>query len=118
MPLLASLLEAFRVAAPDCEVELEVTVTCVSGQQHCWLQPGRYLKYMFRLPQQPLPDTVVALLGKVPAMTSSAGAEGEAIREVLAAAKNSCLSVICSEQAGPRIQVWLPVVQDSSQAGE
>jgi flagellar biosynthesis protein FlhG len=117
MPLLASLLEAFRVADPDGEVEFEVTDTSVTGQQRRWLQPGRYLKYMFRLPQQPLPDTVVALLDKVPAMISSAGAEGEKIREVLAEAKNSCLSVICSEQACPRIQVWLPVVQHGSQAG-
>jgi flagellar biosynthesis protein FlhG len=117
MPLLASLLEALRLAAPDCEVEFEVTDTRVTGQQRCWLQPGRYLKYVFRLPQQPLPDTVVALLRKVPTMSSSAGAEGEEICEVLAAAKNSCLSVICSEQARPRIQVWLPVVQHGSQAG-
>ena len=84
MPLLASLLEAFRVAAPDGEVELEVTDSRVTGQQRYWLQPGRYLKYMFRLPQQPLPDTVVALLDKVPAMTCSAGAVGEEICEVLA----------------------------------
>lgn len=117
MPLLASLLEALRLAAPDCEVEFEVTDTCVTGQQRCWLQPGRYLKYVLRLPQQSLPDTVVALLHKVPTMSSSAGAEGGEICEVLAAAKNSCLSVICSEQACPRIQVWLPVVQHGSQAG-
>jgi hypothetical protein len=117
LPLLARLLETFRVAAPEQALELEVTGVSVTGQQQCWLQAGHYLKYTFRLPQGALTDTVAALLDEVPAMSRTSGAEGEDICEVLAAAQNSCLSVISSPQAGPRIQVWLPVARNESLAG-
>ena len=97
---------------PGLSVELEVADTYVSGKQPCWLQAGRYLKYVFQLPPGPLPDTVVALLMKLPNLDRRNGAGGEEVLEVLSPAHNSCLSVVNSAGTGQRqrIQVWLPVV--------
>lgn len=111
LPLLARLLATFRAADPARAIELEVTDMRVTGQQQNWLQAGRYLKYTFRLSQEPLPEPVAALLDRVPAMTRSTGAEGEEISEVLVPAQNSCLSIISATRACTRIQVWLPVVK-------
>ena len=116
LPLLARLLAIFRAAAPAQAIELEVTDMRVTEQQPSWLQAGRYLQYTFRLPQEPLPEAVTALLGRVSAMARSTGAEGEEICELLVPAQNSCLSVISSSQACTRIQVWLPVVESGSLA--
>jgi MinD-like ATPase involved in chromosome partitioning or flagellar assembly len=117
LPLLARLLAIFRAAAPAREIELEVTDMRVTGQQQSWLQAGRYLQYTFRLPQEPLPEAVAALLGRVSAITRSTGSEGEEICELLTPTHNSCLSVISSSQACTRIQVWLPVIRGESLAG-
>lgn len=117
LPLLARLLAMFRAADPARGIELEVTDMRVTGQQQSWLQAGRYLKYTFRLSQEPLPEPVVALLDRVPAMTRSTGAEGEEISEVVVPAQNSCLSVISAARACTRIQVWLPVVRGELPAG-
>jgi len=108
--LLAALLGTFRRALPGLSVELEVTDTFVTGQQPCWLQVGRYLKYVFQLPPGRLPDSVVALLMKLPNIDKHNGAEGEEVYEVLSPAHNSCLRVVSSAGTGQRIQVWLPVV--------
>jgi flagellar biosynthesis protein FlhG len=117
LSLLARLLALFRAADPGRAIELEVTDMRVSGQQQSWLQVGHYLKYTFRLSQEPLPESVEALLDRIPAMTRSSGSEGEEISEVLAAARNSCLSVISTARECTRIQVWLPVVKGGLPAG-
>jgi len=117
LPLLARLLATFRAADPVRAIELEVTDMRVTGQQQNWLQAGRYLKYTFRLSQEPLPEPVAALLDRVPAMIRSTGAEGEEISEVVVPAQNSCLSVISAARACTRIQVWLPVVKGELPAG-
>ena len=108
--LLAKLLGTFRRALPGLSVELEVTDTFVTGQQSCWLQAGHYLKYLFQLPPGPLPDTVEALLMKLPNIDKRNDTEGEDVHEVLSPAHNSCLRVVRSAGPGQCIQVWLPVV--------
>jgi flagellar biosynthesis protein FlhG len=108
--LLAELLSLLGDTAPVASVELDVSDTFVTGQQPCWLQSGRYLKYVVRLPPGPLPGAVAALLLKQPGLVNSTGADGEEIYELLDPAHNSCLSVVSSVRTGPRIQVWLPVI--------
>lgn len=118
LSLLADLLGKFRDAAPELSVELDVTDTFVTGQQPCWLQSGCYLKYVFRLPQGPLPVAVTALLARVPNLNTRTTAAGEEVCEMLAPAHNSCLTVSSSGQAAPCIQVWLPVVRSDVLTGE
>ena len=110
LTLLAELLSLLGDTAPAVSVELDVSDTFVTGQQPCWLQAGRYLKYVVRLPPGPLPGAVAALLLERQDLANSSSADGEEIYELLDPAYNSCLSVVSSVRTGPRIQVWLPVI--------
>jgi flagellar biosynthesis protein FlhG len=109
LTLLAELLSLLADTAPAASVELDVSDAFVAGQQPCWLQRGRYLKYLFRLPPGLLPAAVAALLLKQPELVNSSSADGEEMYELMDPAHNSCLSVVNSVRTGPQIQVWLPV---------
>ena len=115
--LLAELLSLLGDTAPAVSVELDVSDTFVTGQQPCWLQAGRYLKYVVQLPPGPLPGAVAALLLERQDLANSSSADGEEIYELLDPAYNSCLGVVSSVRTGPRIQVWLPVSGSEALAG-
>ena len=106
---LAELLSLLGDVVPAVPIELDVSDTFVTGQQPCWLQGGRYLKYVLQLPAGPLPATVRTWLVNMPGLLKSTSADGEEIYELLEARYNRCLNVASSARTGARIQVWLPV---------
>lgn len=98
-------------AAADAAVQLQLQVDeCeVSGADHTWLQAGRYLRFVFRVPGgDVLPEPLLAQLAGVPETGQESGVPGEHLWEIMSPAHRGCLHVIAAPGSGVRIQLWLP----------
>ena len=105
--LVARVLGIIAAAEPMQPFRLQVLDTVVSHPDPTWLKTGRYLKYVFHVLQSTLPDKAQTLLLNVPAMTVTAGTDGETIYEMIDALRNCCLNIISDSQEGVRMQVWM-----------
>lgn len=110
--LVSRLLGIMEAAEPMQSFQFQVLDTVVSHPDKEWLQTGRYLKYVFHIMQSELPDTAQALLSEVPAMSVTAGTDGEIIYELIDAARRCCLGIISDPEEGVRMQVWLAMEKD------
>jgi hypothetical protein len=84
-----------------------VTDTLVTHPDTAWLQPGRYLKYVFHMMRSELPDSVHILLLNVPAITMTAATGGGTLYELINAVRHCCLNIVSDPQEGVRMQLWL-----------
>jgi flagellar biosynthesis protein FlhG len=105
--LVSRLLGIVEAAYPMQSFRFQVADTVVSHPDAAWLQAGRYMKYVFHMMQSELSDTAQILLLNVPAISVTAGADGETIYELIDTAHRSCLNVVSDAQNGMRIQAWL-----------
>lgn len=105
--LVARVLGIMQAADPDQSFRFQVFDTVVSHPDAAWLETGRYLKYVFHILQPELPESAQTLLQNAPAMTVTAGTDGESIYEIIDTLHHCCLSIISDMQEGVRMQVWL-----------
>jgi hypothetical protein len=105
--LVSRLLAMIDAACPMQSFRFQVTDTVVTHPDTTWLQPGRYLKYVFHMMRSELPDTAHILLLNVPAITMKAATDGETIYELINAVRHCCLNIISDPKDGVRMQLWL-----------
>ena len=105
--LVSRVLGIIEAAEPLQSFRFQVLDTVVSHPDTAWLKTGRYLKYVFHILQSALPDNAQTLLLNVPAITVTAGIDGETIYEMIDAPRHCCLNIISDPQEGVRMQVWL-----------
>lgn len=105
--LVSRLLGMIEATYPMQSFRFQVTDTVVTHPDPAWLQPGRYLKYVFHMMRSELPDTAQILLLNVPAITMTATTDGETIYELMNTVRHCCLNIISDPQAGVRMQLWL-----------
>ncbi|MGB5177817.1 MAG: hypothetical protein WBP44_03700 [Gammaproteobacteria bacterium] len=105
--LVARVLGIIEAADPDQSFRFQVFDTVVTHPDAAWLERGRYLKYVFHILQSELPENAQTLLLNAPAMTVTAGTDGESIYEMIDTLHHCCLSIISDTQEGVRMQVWL-----------
>jgi len=105
--LVSRLLFMIDAACPMQSFRVHVSDTLVTHPDTAWLQPGRYLKYVFHMMRSELPDTAHILLLNVPAITMTAATGGGAMYELINAVRHCCLNIISDPQEGVRMQLWL-----------
>jgi len=105
--LVSRLLVMVDAAYPKQTFCFQVTDTLVTRPDTAWLQPGRYLKYVFHMMRSELPDSVHILLLNVPAITMTTATGGGTLYELINAVRHCCLNIVSDPQEGVRMQLWL-----------